>query len=89
MTSGAMADQFDLTAGGATTVINIVLTGRQSGTAGIFDITGVNGTIDGESAKLLPTTGPGVISNLLYTNQPYVDYFGLGSQLSDVGEPLL
>jgi hypothetical protein len=63
--SGAVADHFDLTASGATTII------------------------DGESAKLLPATGPGVISNLLYTNQPYVDYFGLGSQLSDVGEPLL
>jgi hypothetical protein len=94
--SGAMADQFDLTATGATTNINVVLTGTQSGTPGIFDVTGVNGTIDGEGATLLPTTGAGVIStspvvnnweieydNLLYTNQPYVDYFGLGFQLSN------
>ena len=94
--SGAMADQFDLTASGPTTNINIVLTGTQSGTPGIFDITGVDGTIDGETATLLPTTGPGAINispvvnnweieydNLLQTNQPYVDYFGLGFQLSN------
>jgi hypothetical protein len=94
--SGAMADQFDLTATGATTNINVVLTGTQSGTPGIFDITGVNGTIDGQSATLLSTTAPGAISfspvvnnwqieydNLLYGNQPCIDYFGLGFQLSN------
>jgi hypothetical protein len=44
---GAMADPFDLTATGATTDTNIVLTRAQAGIPGIFDITGVNGTFDG------------------------------------------
>jgi hypothetical protein len=93
--SGVMADQFDLTATGATTDINLVLTGDQI-SPGVYNITGTTGTIDGLAAALLATSGIGVVTNsnvvngwfiqydnLLNLNTPYVDYWGLGMSLAD------
>jgi hypothetical protein len=86
----ARADTFSLTAtSGATTVISATLTGTEL-SPGVFDITGMSGTVDGYSATLLPTTGAGIVTassvvdgweilydNLLSVNAPYVDYYGL------------
>jgi hypothetical protein len=91
-----MADQFFVVATGATTAINIVLTGILSGTPGVHDITGLTRTVDGQSATLLAASGPGVVTNssvvngwfiqydnLLNLNLPYFDYWGLGMTLTD------
>jgi hypothetical protein len=94
----AMADQFSITAVGNTTNISASLTGTDSGTPGIFDITGMTGTVNGLDATLLPTSGPGVATNSavvngwwtiydnllnMNTGSPYFDVDGLGFTLSD------
>jgi len=98
--TAAMADSttFDLTATGTGTSISLTLTGTAvSGSPGVFDVTSLSGTIDGLSATLLATSGPGVITestgvngwlieydNLLNMNGPsYVDLYGLGFSLSN------
>lgn len=63
-----MADQFSLIATGNTTDINVVLTGTLSGAPGVFYITGLTGTVDGQSATLLATSGPGVVTNSSVVN---------------------
>jgi len=98
--SGAMADGFDLTA--TSTVadstslnISLVLTGSLSGTPGVYDITGITGTVNGISvSKALP--GAGIIldspvvngwyieyDNLLSVSAPYFDLYGLGFELAN------
>ena len=96
--SGARADStFDLTATGTGTKISLVMIGKAvSGEPGEFDITSLSGTVDGYSATLLATSGPGVITeskgvngwliefdDLLNMNGPYLDAYGLGFTLSD------
>ncbi len=62
----------------------------------MFCITGLTGTADGQSATLLATSGPGLVTNssvvnnwfieydnLLSFNQPYFDLWGLGMTLAD------
>jgi hypothetical protein len=84
----AKATSYDLTATGAGTTINLYLTGTLA-SPGVFDVTGLTGTVDGYAATLLPTSGPGVITNnftgsiettynnVLYLTQPYFDDNGL------------
>jgi PEP-CTERM motif len=93
---GAMADEFNLTATGNTTSIFATLTGTPTGTPGVFDVTNLSGSVDGLSATLLATSGPGVetssitvngysilYDNILNMNLPYFDADGLGFSLSD------
>jgi hypothetical protein len=78
----AKADQFDLTAEGLFgTNISLTLTGTAVA-PGEFDITSASGTVDGVGATLLPTWFFGN-DNLLYTNSPYFDAFGLGLYLAN------
>jgi hypothetical protein len=92
------ADEFTLTAtAGGTTVISATLYGTASGTPGVDDITSMSGTVDGQSATILATSGPGVATtspgqsdgyaivydNLLSLTAPYVDNDGLGFTLAD------
>jgi hypothetical protein len=93
----AKADQFDLVASGPGTNINLILNGTLSSTPGVFDITGLSGTVDGLGATLLATSAPGVVTdsttinsyyieydNLLFLNGgAYLDLYGLGFTLSD------
>ena len=98
--SGAKADgtTFDLTATGVGTNISLIMTGTAvSGHPGIFDITGLTGTVDGFGAKLLATLAPGVVTDttgvngwlIQYDNVlnmsggPYLDLYGLGFTLSN------
>jgi len=98
--SGAMADGFDLTAtstAGDTTSLNIslVLTGSLSGTPGVYDITGITGTVNGVNVtSALPGAGTILDSpvvngwyieydNLLNLSAPYFDLYGLGFQLAN------
>jgi hypothetical protein len=88
---------FDLTASGVGTNISLVMTGTAvSGSPGVFDITGLSGTVDGLSATLLATSGPGMVTtttavngwlieydNVLNMNGPYLDLYGLGFLLSN------
>jgi len=98
LTTAALADEFTITAVGTSTDISATLTGTDSGTPGIFDITGMSGTVNGLDAALLPTSGPGVATNsavvnnwyITYDNvlnmnpgQPYFDLSGLGFTLSN------
>ncbi len=91
-TVNAKADSFTLTAIGSGIDISATLTGTQTGTPGVYDITGMSGMVNGYSATLLPTSGPGTITtssvvdgweilydNVLYTNSTsFFDYYGLG-----------
>jgi hypothetical protein len=96
--TGARADQtqFDLTATGPGTNVNLVLTGTSTGTPGLYDVTSISGTVDGLAATILNTSAPGVTTdtitvngwyiyfdNLLNMNQPYFDLAGLGFELSN------
>jgi hypothetical protein len=94
--TGAKADSFNLSVTGSSTSITATLTGTQSASPGKFYITGLSGLVDGQSATLLPTSGPGVITtssvvngweavydNLLNMNLPYFDLYGLGFKLAD------
>lgn len=88
----AKADSFTLTAIGSGIDISATLTGTATGTPGVFDITGMTGTVNGYSATLLPSSGPGAImttsvvdgweilyNNVLYMNSTsFFDYYGLG-----------
>jgi len=59
---GAKADTFDLTAtNGSNTVISLNLTGTVTATPGVYDITGISGTVDFDGVtsnvvNILPTT---------------------------------
>lgn len=95
-TAGAKADSFDLSVTGGPINISATLDGTQSGTPGVFYITSLSGLVGAQSATLLPTSGPGVVTNssvvngwyvtydnLLNMNQPYFDLAGLGFKLAD------
>ena len=83
---GAKADTFDLTAtNGSTTVISLDLTGTLSSTPGVYDVTGMSGTVDfnglTSGVTFLPTTSAGTYSTssaaygweILYDNLLYVN----------------
>jgi len=95
-----MADQFDLTATSTASDptslnISLVLTGSSSGTPGVYDITGITGTVNGmKVANALPGAGSildsPVVSgwyieydNLLSLSAPYFDLYGLGFELAN------
>ena len=79
--SGAMADQFDLTATSTASDptslnISLVLTGSSSGTPGEYDITGITGTVNGMNvANSLP--GAGSILDSPVVNGWYIEYDNL------------
>jgi PEP-CTERM motif len=98
LATAAMADQFSITAIGGSTNITALLTGTDSGTLGVFNITGMTGTVNGLDATLLATSGPGIATNSAIVNNwyitydnllnmnagtPYFDLYGLGFTLSD------
>jgi|SRR5208282_368519 len=88
----AKADSFTLTAIGNGIDISATLTGTETGTPGVYDITGMSGTVNGYCATLLPTSSPGTITtssvvdgweilynNVLYMNSTsFFDLYGLG-----------
>lgn len=95
-TAGAKADSFDLSVTGGPINISATLVGTQSGTPGIFYITSLSGLVGAQSATLLPTSDPGVVTtssvvngweviynNILNMNQPYFDLYGLAFKLAD------
>jgi hypothetical protein len=83
-----LADTFQLTATGSGTNINLVLTGTLA-SPGVYDISGLTGTVDGFAATLLATSGPGVVTNnftgsiettydnILFLGSPHFDDNGL------------
>ncbi len=92
----AMADEFTLTATGGGVDITATIDGTQSATPGVFYITDFSGLVNGQSATLLPTSGPGVITtsnyvgglsvvfnNVLNLNLPYFDQYGIGLTFAD------
>jgi hypothetical protein len=95
--TASMADEFNLTATGTGVDITAIIDGTQSATPGVFYLTDFSGLVNGQSASLLPTSGPGVLTtsnfvggfavifdNVLNLNQPYFDDIGgLGLMLAD------
>ncbi len=95
--TAAMADEFNLTATGTGVDITAIIDGTPSGTPGVFYVTSFSGTVNGQSASLIPTSAPGVpttsifeggfaiiFDNVLNLNQPFFDDIaGLGLMLAD------
>lgn len=92
----SMADEFNLTVTGTGLDITGTLDATASGTPGVFYITDFSGSVNGQTASLLPTSGPGIVTtspvlggiafgfnNVLYTDSPFLDVNGLGLALAD------
>lgn len=101
LTTAAMADTFKLTATGTgdqgqgNVTLNLILTGTGTATPGVFDITSINGTVNGLSIlQILNVSNPGIVTlspagafqfnNVLYLNtNPQVDNWGLAFLLNN------
>ncbi len=96
LATAAVADSFNLTAVATGINLNATLTGTSTG-GGLFDLTGMTGTLNGSAlGGLLATSGPGTptnsavvngwymtYDNVLNMNTPYFDLYGVGFTLND------
>ncbi len=95
--TAAMADEFNLTVTGTGVDITAIIDGTESATPGVFYVPDFSGLVNGQSASLIPTSAPGVLTtsnfvggfaivfdNVLNLNQPFFDDIGgLGLTLAD------
>ena len=96
LATAAVADSFNLTAVGTGINLTATLTGTATG-GGLFDLTGMTGTLNGSALSgLLATSSPGTATNsatvngwaitydnVLNMNTPYFDLYGVGFVLND------